>query len=63
MKIYGPASMQDRGPTIAFNVLDRAAKAIPFSIVEARARDEGLSLRGGCFCNPGASESGVRVSR
>lgn len=57
VKVYGPSGMKDRGPTIAFNVLDRAGRAIPFSNVEQRARDEGLSLRGGCFCNPGASES------
>ena len=31
VKVYGPASMQDRGPTIAFNVLDRAGRAIPFA--------------------------------
>jgi selenocysteine lyase/cysteine desulfurase len=37
--------------------LDRAGQVIPFSNVEGRARDEGVSLRGGCFCNPGASES------
>ena len=57
VRIYGPTTMQDRGPTIAFNVLDRAGESIPFPAVEARARDDGVSLRGGCFCNPGASES------
>jgi selenocysteine lyase/cysteine desulfurase len=57
VRVYGPTTMQDRGPTIAFNVLDRAGRAIPFPSVESRARDEGVSLRGGCFCNPGASES------
>jgi selenocysteine lyase/cysteine desulfurase len=57
VEIYGPKSVEDRGPTIAFNVLDQSGRAIPFSDVEARARDEGVSIRGGCFCNPGASES------
>lgn len=57
VKVYGPANMQDRGPTIAFNVLDAAGRPIPFSRVEMRAREEGVSLRGGCFCNPGASEA------
>jgi selenocysteine lyase/cysteine desulfurase len=57
VEVYGPKSVQDRGPTVAFNVLDRNGQAIPFSNVEARARDEGVSIRGGCFCNPGASES------
>ena len=62
VKIYGPDSMRDRGPTIAFNVLDAKGCAIPFSNVEARARDDGVSLRGGCFCNPGASESAFGFS-
>lgn len=57
VKLYGPTSMQDRGPTIAFNVLNRSRRVIPFSNVETRALDEGVSLRGGCFCNPGASET------
>jgi selenocysteine lyase/cysteine desulfurase len=57
VRIYGPISMRDRGPTIAFNVLDRTGSAVPFADVESRARDVGVSLRGGCFCNPGASES------
>jgi selenocysteine lyase/cysteine desulfurase len=49
--------MRDRGPTITFNVLDRAGHAVPFWKVEDRARDEGVSVRGGCFCNAGASEA------
>src|SRR3954462_9271812 len=57
VEVYGPKSVEDRGPTIAFNVVDRAERAVPFASVEARARDEGVSLRGGCFCNPGASEA------
>ncbi|HEY1952755.1 MAG TPA: aminotransferase class V-fold PLP-dependent enzyme [Gemmatimonadaceae bacterium] len=55
--IYGPPTTQDRGGTIAFNVVDRTGRAVPFSSVEARASGEGVSLRGGCFCNPGASEA------
>jgi selenocysteine lyase/cysteine desulfurase len=56
MRAYGPTAMEDRGPTIAFNILDRAGRAIPYWNVEARAREEGVSVRSGCFCNPGASE-------
>lgn len=55
--VYGPKTMENRGPTIAFNVLDRTRRAVPFTEVEDSARNEGISLRGGCFCNPGASES------
>ena len=48
------------GGTIAFNV-----DGVPYWDVEARARERGVSLRGGCFCNPGASEAafGIPPSR
>jgi selenocysteine lyase/cysteine desulfurase len=48
------------GGTIAFNL-----DGIPYWDVEARARERGVSLRGGCFCNPGASEAafGIPPSR
>ncbi|MGH9420257.1 MAG: aminotransferase class V-fold PLP-dependent enzyme [Thermoanaerobaculia bacterium] len=57
VKIYGPEGMADRGGTIAFNVLRYDDSSIPFAEVETRARDAGVSLRGGCFCNPGAAEA------
>jgi selenocysteine lyase/cysteine desulfurase len=55
--IYGPADIASRGGTIAFNVLDRAGVAVPFGLVETRARSARVAVRGGCFCNPGASEA------
>jgi len=54
--IYGERS-RDRGATIAFNILDDSGRVVPFAHVVDRARNEGVSLRGGCFCNPGASEA------
>ncbi|MBI3790887.1 MAG: aminotransferase class V-fold PLP-dependent enzyme [Gemmatimonadetes bacterium] len=57
VRVYGPPDLVDRGATVAFNLRDAAGRVIPFAQVEARARDEGVSLRGGCFCNPGASEA------
>jgi selenocysteine lyase/cysteine desulfurase len=54
--VYGPRDLENRGATIAFNVLRNDGTAIPFGEVEDRARDAGVSLRGGCFCNPGAAE-------
>jgi selenocysteine lyase/cysteine desulfurase len=56
-RVYGPPDMTDRGGAIAFNVCDRAGDAIPYWEVERRAREAGIALRGGCFCNPGASET------
>jgi selenocysteine lyase/cysteine desulfurase len=57
VELYGPPNVTDRGGIVAFNVCDREGKPVPFSFVESRARQAGVSLRGGCFCNPGASES------
>ncbi len=50
--VYGPRDLADRGGTVAFNV-----DGVPFDLVVQRAREAGVSLRGGCFCNPGASEA------
>jgi selenocysteine lyase/cysteine desulfurase len=57
VQVYGPKGMANRGGTIAFNVLRYDGTTVPFADVEARARDAGVSLRGGCFCNPGAAEA------
>ena len=54
--IYGPTNTLDRGGTVAFNIAD-----VPYWEVERRARERGVSLRGGCFCNPGASEAAFRL--
>lgn len=61
--IYGPSDIRDRGGTVAFNVLDPAGLAIPFERVEERANAAGVALRGGCFCNPGASEAAFGIER
>ncbi len=55
--LYGPKTMADRGATVAFNVLTHDGRPVPFWDVEARGREARVSLRGGCFCNPGASEA------
>jgi len=55
--IYGPADLEARGATVAFNILGYNGRAIPYQDVERRAREAGVAVRGGCFCNPGASEA------
>lgn len=56
VRVYGPTGMEGRGATVTFNVLNAAGRAVPFATVEAQAREAGVALRGGCFCNPGATE-------
>ena len=55
--VHGPANTRDRGATIAITLRDDDGRAIPFWEVEAAARESGIALRGGCFCNPGCAEA------
>ena len=57
VRLYGPTDDVDRGGTIPFNVLDPAGDVVDFWTVEAAAAERRISLRTGCFCNPGASET------
>jgi selenocysteine lyase/cysteine desulfurase len=57
VRVYGPTDAVNRGATVAFNVVDVAGAAVSFAAVEERARSARVSVRGGCFCNPGASEA------
>jgi selenocysteine lyase/cysteine desulfurase len=52
VQIYGPADTHARGGAIAFNI-----EGVPYWTVEEYARERGVAVRGGCFCNPGASEA------
>ncbi len=55
-RVYGATDGRARGGTVAFNVLDRSGRAVPYQEVERTALEHGVSIRGGCFCNPGAAE-------
>jgi len=62
-RIYGPASTRDRGGTVAFNLLDPRGRIID---ERAAARDTaaaGISIRTGCFCNPGAGEGAFKLTK
>jgi selenocysteine lyase/cysteine desulfurase len=60
-QVHGPQTMHARGGTVAFNMRDRLGRVIPYWDVESLAREAGIALRGGCFCNPGASEVALRL--
>jgi selenocysteine lyase/cysteine desulfurase len=57
VRLYGPAQNEGRGGTVAFNLLTADGAVVDCAQVEARANLERISLRTGCFCNPGASEA------
>src|SRR6185312_2143861 len=48
-----------RGATVAMLVSDRDGVAIDGQCVEALANGAGISVRSGCFCNPGAGEAAL----
>jgi selenocysteine lyase/cysteine desulfurase len=55
-RLYGPADTAARGATIALNFLDAAGRVVDERAVARDASAAGISLRTGCFCNPGAGE-------
>jgi selenocysteine lyase/cysteine desulfurase len=63
VKIYGPTGMTMRGGTVAFNVYDARGASISHLLVEDRANTWNISLRTGCFCNPGAGELALGLSK
>ena len=63
VRIYGPLDMEGRGGTVALNVYDQQGRPVDHQVVEARANQWGISLRTGCFCNPGAGEMALGLER
>ncbi len=61
--IYGPASPAARGGTVALNFLDPGGRVIDERAVTRDASAAGISLRTGCFCNPGAGEAAFGLGR
>ena len=61
-RVHGPATAAARGGTVAFNLVDPAGHAYDIRQVEALAADQRISLRTGCFCNPGAGEAAYGLS-
>lgn len=56
VRIYGPTSGAMRGGTVTMNFYDPHGHLIDYRRVDELAGDAGISLRTGCFCNPGAGE-------
>ena len=62
VKIYGPTSKRMRGGSIALNFFDPHGNVIDHSSIEFNANKQEISLRTGCFCNPGAGELALGIS-
>lgn len=63
VRLYGPLDTCQRGPTIAMNLYDAKSGIIDHLLVEDAATRHRISLRTGCFCNPGGGETALRLSK
>ena len=62
VRLYGPVTMADRGGTVTMNFYDPDGHLVDYRRVEELAAQDGISLRTGCFCNPGAGESAEDIT-
>lgn len=62
VRIYGPVTTSERGGTVTLNLYDPQEYLLDYRRVEELAGQQGISLRTGCFCNPGAGETAERLS-
>lgn len=56
IKIFGPKDRQLVGGTLIMNFFDPEGKPYPFEKIEEMANKQLISIRSGCFCNPGIDE-------
>jgi molybdenum cofactor sulfurtransferase len=61
--VYGPEAGGRRGATVAFNFLHPDGRIVDERYVDRVAQRHSISLRTGCFCNPGAGEIAFTISR
>jgi selenocysteine lyase/cysteine desulfurase len=63
VRVYGPGDTRARGGTIAFNFLDARGGIIDERSVARDSSAAGISVRTGCFCNPGAGERAFDITK
>src|SRR5581483_1109506 len=63
VRIYGPTNTQARGGAVTVNFFDKDGSPIDHRFIESEANKVNISLRTGCFCNPGAGEIALGISR
>ncbi|MDT8433826.1 MAG: aminotransferase class V-fold PLP-dependent enzyme [Anaerosomatales bacterium] len=56
VRVFGPETMDRRGSTVAFYLLDPGGAVYDVYRIEELAGEQRISVRTGCFCNPGDGE-------
>ncbi|MDX1462470.1 MAG: aminotransferase class V-fold PLP-dependent enzyme [Marinirhabdus sp.] len=62
VRIFGPKDRSNVGGTLIMTFFDSDNALIPFEAVEQLANKKRISIRSGCFCNPGLDEVNNCVS-
>ncbi len=63
VRIYGPTNAEKRGGAVTVNFFNKDGMPIDHRSIEEQANKSNISLRTGCFCNPGAGEIALGISR
>ncbi|MBP8164285.1 MAG: aminotransferase class V-fold PLP-dependent enzyme [Anaerolineales bacterium] len=63
VRLFGPATSEGRGGAVTVNFYDKDGHAFDHRFIESEANKVNISLRTGCFCNPGAGEVALGISR
>jgi len=63
VRLFGPRDTDRRGATLAFYLLDPDGRVYDVYQIEALAGAQRISLRTGCFCNPGDGEIAHEIER
>jgi molybdenum cofactor sulfurtransferase len=61
--VYGPRGLGGRGATVTFNFLHPDGRVVDERYVDRLAHRDLISLRTGCFCNPGSGEVAFSIAR
>lgn len=62
VQIYGPQNRKQTGGTLTMNFYNAQGDQYPFQFVEDQANQLAISIRSGCFCNPGIDETLQNIS-
>ena len=63
VRVYGPITTDKRGGAVTLNFIDKNGVPIDHRTIEKKANEVNISLRTGCFCNPGAGEVALGISK
>ncbi len=63
VRIYGPLTTDKRGGAVTANFYNNMGQPVDHRAIEQEAGEHNISLRTGCFCNPGAGEIALGLSK